>query len=77
MNTRLALQLAEQHQSRLRRQPVPVLGPALSPRAMWQEATARASQARRSTGWALVEVGLKLAVRAEGEAGVRGSRTPA
>ena len=67
MNPRLAIDVAAQRQAHLRGErvaPRPRRSPTLPP---WREAPAAMARARRRTGWALVEVGLRLAVHADGD----------
>jgi hypothetical protein len=60
----MARQIAEDHQARLRGDPAARAPGALSLRQASRAAVDTTQRARRATGWALVEIGFKLAVPA-------------
>jgi hypothetical protein len=66
MNPRLALELAEQRQSSLRREHPPRL-PRVSAARSLHGAAPAAARLRRSFGWLLIELGVRLARPTMGE----------
>lgn len=67
MNPRSALDLAHQRQATLRAERVAPARLFASALAAVRETPAAVARAQRRTGWVLVEVGLRLAVRPEDE----------
>jgi hypothetical protein len=62
MNPYIALQIVEDHQARLRGEAAVCAPSERLVRDMSRAAVKASQRARRATGWALVEIGFKLAV---------------
>jgi hypothetical protein len=67
MNPYIALQIVEDHQARLRGEAALCAPFEWSLRDMSRAALKTSQRARRAAGWALVEIGFKLAVSVSGD----------